>query len=436
MKKLLINNFGLKIISVLIAIVLWIVIVNIDDPVISRTYSGIQVEMTNEKAINDQGKTYEIMDNSDVVSVTVSAKRSIIESLSKDNIKATADLKQLTFMNTVPIEFKTSRYSDQIQSINSRTTNVQVQIENRIQKKVKVTFETEGNVADGYVVGDITPNVSVITVTGPESVVERVSAAKIVVDLESMNESFTYSALVELITADGTVIDDAMITASAKEIRTRVEVLETKEIPINAGYVGTPANGFTATGTVICEPSSIVVAGLGPVFSNLSSITIKDEDLVIDGATGNYAEKIDITKYLPTTVRLADDNDKLVEVTAVIEPNEIVKVPVNVSDIIVLNVPDGVKAEIIHNGIMQVEVSVSGLSDKLGQLNGYTAIGAMDANAFTPVYGPDEDEGDEVPHIGINEGPVVLKLPDGINQVETLTLQVLLSRGEEEEITE
>ena len=95
MKKFLTNNIGLKILSVVAAFVLWMVVVNVDDPVISRTYTGIPVEVVNGDAITNEGKTFEIVDGSNSISVIVSAKRSVIEQMSRDFIKATADMKDL-----------------------------------------------------------------------------------------------------------------------------------------------------------------------------------------------------------------------------------------------------------------------------------------------------------------------------------------------------
>ena len=135
MKNLLTNNIGLKILSVISAILLWIIVVNIDNPVISRVYSGIPVEIINSSAITTEGKTFEVADDSDVITVVISAERSIIEDLTKDNIKAVADMKNITFMNTVPIELKTTRYYDKLESIQAKTPNLSVVIEEKEDRK-------------------------------------------------------------------------------------------------------------------------------------------------------------------------------------------------------------------------------------------------------------------------------------------------------------
>ena len=432
MKKFLTNNIGLKIISLLTAVVLWMVIINIDDPVISKTYSGIQVEMINPDVISDENKTYEVNDGSDVISVTVTAERSIIENMSKDYIKATADLKQITFMNSVPIEIKSSRYSDRIKSLTSKTTNVQVEIENRIERKYRITIQTTGEVADGYVVGNVTPNISVVTVSGPESVMDLINEARIDVNLDGMNESYTDSVPVILYGSDGEIVEDSMIKISQSQVLTNVQILDTKEIPITASATGIPAAGFSATGTVICEPSSVIVAGSGAAFDNLTVITVPESEISLEGATDNVISDINIKQYLPKDVILADgDESGSVTVIAVVEAHDVAKVSVPYSSIVVENLPEGYTATVLHES-ETIEVSVSGLSDALSQINAWTPHAKVDVLTFIPkpFEGQEVSEDDPV-FVGINEGTIQLELPEGIYQVDVPDININISRAEE-----
>lgn len=444
MKKFLTNNIGLKIISVISAIILWIVIVNIDDPVIKKSFSGVQVEIINEDAISSKNKTYEILDGSDLISVTVTAKRSVIESMTKDYIKATADLKQLSFMNTIPIEFKSLRFGEQIESITSRTSNVQVEIENKLTKQIRVNVDTTGEVAEGYVVGKITPNVSVISVTGPESVVNKVAEAKILVDLSSMNESFTNSAKVQLWDLNSEIITDEMVSTSMTEIRTEVEILETKEIPIIASSTGDAATGFSPTGTVICEPSSVMVAGLGNNFDRLSSIIIPGSRVNIGGAAENTTKTVNIKSYLPNGTQFADPEfNGDVDITVVVEAHTIMVASILPEDITITNVPEGYVASVANDSTSGINVPVSGLVDSLALLDGYKVTGTVDASTFVPkkeaVSDESEDEEDEDEseiYVGINTAKLILNLPEGVIQVDEIPLEISVAYDGEENTEE
>ena len=45
------NNWGLKILSFLLAVMLWLIVVNIDDPVTTQTFNNIPVAVTNAEVL-------------------------------------------------------------------------------------------------------------------------------------------------------------------------------------------------------------------------------------------------------------------------------------------------------------------------------------------------------------------------------------------------
>ena len=114
MKKKLTNNLGLKILALFFSVILWLIVVNINDPVVAMSFSGIEVEIRNADSITSQGKVYEILEGNTKIDVVVRAKRSIIDSLSKENIRAIADMEELTFMDTVGISLSTNKYNDKL----------------------------------------------------------------------------------------------------------------------------------------------------------------------------------------------------------------------------------------------------------------------------------------------------------------------------------
>lgn len=60
--KRITNNFGLKILAAVFAIILWMVVVNIEDPEKTKGFT-IPVTIENNEYLSDMGKTYEILNN-------------------------------------------------------------------------------------------------------------------------------------------------------------------------------------------------------------------------------------------------------------------------------------------------------------------------------------------------------------------------------------
>lgn len=79
MRRRLMNNLGLKIVALLFAAILWLMVVNINDPVEKKTYRDITVRILHSEIITNRGKTYRVQNDSNKVSVVVTAKRSVLE---------------------------------------------------------------------------------------------------------------------------------------------------------------------------------------------------------------------------------------------------------------------------------------------------------------------------------------------------------------------
>ena len=97
MKQKIMQNFTLKMLSLLVALVAWLIIINIEDLTISRTISGIPVEVINENAISEAGKCY-VLDDTDSVKIRVRGPKSVIDKVRESDFKAIADLSKYSLI--------------------------------------------------------------------------------------------------------------------------------------------------------------------------------------------------------------------------------------------------------------------------------------------------------------------------------------------------
>ena len=104
MRRRLTVNLGLKILAFFIAVFMWLIVVNIDDPVTEEVYNGVPVSVINEEVVTTTNRTYQVVDNTREVNVTVSAKRSILNKIKVGDIVAIADMKELSLGSQIPIE--------------------------------------------------------------------------------------------------------------------------------------------------------------------------------------------------------------------------------------------------------------------------------------------------------------------------------------------
>ena len=92
MRKTLMNNILLKAVSVVVAVLFWLVVVNVDDPIITSQIPGVVVQVQNEAYIESGGKMSMIEEGQNVITVEVTGKRSMVDRLTEEDLVATAEL--------------------------------------------------------------------------------------------------------------------------------------------------------------------------------------------------------------------------------------------------------------------------------------------------------------------------------------------------------
>ena len=121
MRERLTYNFGLKILSLAFAVLVWLVVLSIEDPVYTREFSDISVTEINGDQITEAGKAYSYV-GGNTVSVKVKGKTSIVNRLSKDDLLAVADLSTLSITGAVMVDVSCPKYPNlEITPIGSST---------------------------------------------------------------------------------------------------------------------------------------------------------------------------------------------------------------------------------------------------------------------------------------------------------------------------
>ena len=340
------NNIGLKIMAVIFSVLLWLVSVNINDPVDTEVYRNIPVELENTSLLTDEGMTYQVLDDTDRVTVTVRASRSVLENINASDVTATADFSELSFTNTVPIRLSLSRSLGSQIEISGNIDMVRLEVEERQEKQLVIEIEQVGTPADGYIVSNVlTTDGNALRISGPESLVSQVDRAVVEANVEGLTESINITEPIRLYDADGNEITSSRLTKSVSTSNVSISILQTKEIPVTASASGEPAAGYAATGLVTCAPDRITVAGRSSALANLNEIVIPADELDLTGATEDVVELVDIREYLPDGVSLTNTSEDgfngRVAVTAGVEPLVDRTGQLSQSRIQILNVPEG-----------------------------------------------------------------------------------------------
>ena len=425
MKKIT-ANWGLKLASLIFAIIVWFLVTNINDPVISVRYTNIPVTLKNTNLITDQGQVYTVLDNTDTISsITIYAPRSIIDSLSQNNIVATADVQELSSLNTVSIEVVTNKYYDKIEKIVPSNDLVKLSVERKASKSLAISATTSGTLADGYIIGDISTGQNMIRINGPESVIQNIQSAGVDVDVTGFTTDIYTNADIALLDAEGNTVDTSQVTMNAKAVSVNVTIFGTKYVPLKFSVSGEPASGYAFTGQIDSNPEEILIAGKNNVISSVNEIAIVDAGLDITGLTSNLSYTVDGADYLPNGVILGDKDYNGTAAVVV----HIGSVSEETFDIAIENIAlegqlEGYNAEIVDEEYDAVSLTLSGLTSIISNVSANSIKGTVDASSIL-----DNAENGELED-GTYSALVNWTLPDGLKVKNAVNVYVKVEKKE------
>jgi len=425
-KKTLTQNFGLKMMSLAVAVILWFIVVNLTDPVITQTYKNVPVRILNADIITDNAKTLEIMDDSAVVpSVTIKASRTTIQELgnSIDSIVATADMKDLASDGkSVPIEFTTTKLADKIDSIRPSANTLHVNIENKKSIQLPINATTSGEIESGYILGNVAPNQNQVRISGPESVVSMIKSASVDVQVTGFTGNISTQADINVFNEEGEPISKKNLSLNVESVRVDVEILATKRVPVYYSTSGTPAEGFAVTGEVECNPDAVVIAGAQNLIDSINEISIPSSELNVTGQSEDLMLVLDLADYLPSGTRFADSTlNSKVSITVFIEPYVEDAYNVYLRNIKLENVPEGFEAEFV-DAQDDVEFSLIGLAQDLEKLQLSSLNYRVDLGEYATSHNVTEFKE------GTYNCEVSFDLPEGVILKEPVKMSVKLTK--------
>lgn len=380
--KTLVNNIGYKILAVVFAFILWLVVYNIDDPNKTVRFTT-NVTVENASTITDMNKCYEVLDGTNTITFSVTAKRSVINKLEDTDFTATADMNRM-IMNSdnktarVPIEI-TSRRSNASLKYNGKNQYLEISLDDLVNRRFMITADTTGQVADGYALGEVTvTNPNVLNVSGPASVVDQIDSVVATIDVEGMSMNLSDNVLPVLYDADGNEIDTTRLTFSNTTVTIAAKIVRVKEIPLSFSTTGTPS-GDNRVVEITSNPENIKVKGSSTVLNPLMSLSIPGDVLDVSGATDDLTTTIDITEYLPDGVELVNASDATVTVTVRIEAYQSKNFTIDAKDITVDGLQDGYELAFEQDA---VDVTVSGLQNDLNKLTAADLVAAINVSGL------------------------------------------------------
>ncbi len=355
------NNLVLKISSLAVAFLVWIIVVNVSNPIVTRNIS-VPLNVVNANIITDAGKTYSLM-GANSVTVSYEVRSRDQSRISASDFNASIDLGDMyDITGAVPIAIEVVNNKDLIiGAVASKPSIVRVSIEDLQRKEFTLTTKITGTPSDGFSVGEVKLDKTNVVVTGPVSVIGQISQIGVEIDVSGLDSNESGRAELKYFDANGNafVISDNRVSKSFDNVGYSLVMLNGRTLALNFDVGGTAAQGYKFTGAE-STTKSIQVRGQPEVLEGLDSITVPASALSVEGATGDVNITVDIKNFLPANVTAVGDTK--VNVTLKVEALDKKSLTLTVNDLNIVGAKPGVATNIVPE---KITVVVSGLSANL-----------------------------------------------------------------------
>ena len=339
------DNLLLKIISIIIAVIIWYVVVGYNDPVETSSYN-VRVQVTNESYIENGKQSYRIDDVYKNVVVYVRGNRSKLRDLRAEDIQVTADLTEIVDLSLdpimVPLSVNCPGFTRAELTLSRQTIPLVIEV---IANK---TFPVTVNIGDSqpgsnFEVGTLTPNPETLGINGPESLINNIDSVVAEIDVSGMTLDGTKKATIKIYDKSGseisqeTIDDDLSFDGDVSEITVAVDLWRKRSnIAFKANYSGKPADGFHVLG-ITTTPETVTVVGTDDALEKLKDngdiIEIPAELVPVEGAKEDLAISLDIAEFLPEGLRLSQNTAGTMTVNLTVLSDESREIKIDVDDV-------------------------------------------------------------------------------------------------------
>ena len=376
-KRFVTNNWGLKLISLVFAFLVWCCVVAGTNPERIKTVSDVQLSVVGMQELEAKGYCIDTVNTQipDTVSVNVRAGVDYHRLIDKTSVSASVDLSTINSTGDITLDITTVCTISGANITSVSPSSITLSIDELARKSVPVSVQLSDEAAEGYYVAGLNAEQSRIEVAGPKSRIDKISRAVAYCSVKNMKESQTLSCAAVFLDNDGNELSDITVSDSAAYITVDVELYPTKSIELNTddiiNSIINVAGGYEISG-VVANPSSVTIAGDTDVINNVEKLEFEiidaqqaDKSVVldavlrnIDGVTYVGGHTIRVYVQIRETTETVTYSNKKIEIR---------------------NVQDGYKAYITDH--KHTDVSITGGVSVLSK------ISAKDINIYIDAYG-------------------------------------------------
>ncbi|MDY4139966.1 MAG: CdaR family protein [Eubacteriales bacterium] len=384
--RMLLNNWGFKLLALLLAVGLWAGLIS-QDPSLTRekVFSDVTINVTGNDTIKRNGLIV-VSDLSSLLqnaTLRVDVPQMQYQNAQSGYYNARIDLSRITQTGVQEVRVLTTNSTayGSVSEISPATLEIEVE-EYITRYRIPVTVDTVGTVPDGYYATNPSLDPPLVAVSGPRSLVDRVVRAEAVLDLSTLptREGLVRSAIpFRLLDEQGNAVESSLLEVTSESVLMDSVVVEQtlysiRTMPLSdVGLItGTPANGYEIKSVAI-TPEQVTAAGRESNLAVLDTL-YPDSSVSVEGASQSFNQQVKVRKPSELVYLSSDSITVAVEIGPVIRERTFEDVRVTVD-----GVENGLKADL---SVKNADVTITGAQLWVEALKGNALTLVCDASGL------------------------------------------------------
>lgn len=366
------NKLLKGLLSVVIALGVWLYVVTVVSPNSDKNYNNIPVIKQSEALLHERGFMITEMDT-DTVSLHLEGSRIDLNKLNSSNIAVTLDVSKIYGVGTHTLTYSITTPGDvpsnAVNVLGRTPGTITVKVEERITKEIPIDVKYSGSLADNFMADTENKemNVDSISITGPKSVVDQIEVAIINIDLEGKSESISGQFTYTLCDKNDAPVDAKLVTTDVANVELTLRIMRVKEIALNINVV--EGGGATLENTKITlSPETIWVSGSDSLLEGLESLDL--------GSI--YLSELQEDQTLTFPIKLPEgitDESGVTEAMVEVTLPHLASKMLTVKSFNAVNIPEGFDVDILTKSL---EVQIRGPEGQVRNLEDSDVIVTVD----------------------------------------------------------
>ena len=265
------------VISILVAIAMWLYVDLERAPERTMTIRDIPVEFSGENTTLADKNLMLLSGYDTTIDLKIRGPKRELVKMNRDNVRVIASTSSIDSVGVHQLDWTVS-FPDGVVRTNvsvekASLSQITVTVGELYTKEVPVECHVVGEVAEGYFTGDVVLDPEVLTLRAQRDDLLNVSCAKLTVDISGATRSVVQTVDVQLYDYDGKPVENSNIRTNTSLIQAKVPVLTTREVELAVEFSGVPG---AAMNSIKCDimPKTVRLNGEADVLDSIDKLVL------------------------------------------------------------------------------------------------------------------------------------------------------------------